>query len=145
MEQSKNTFLIVAASLSALAAILHLACIVFGAPMYLFLGAGKQMAHLADAGHWYPTVITSFIAGILFIWSLYALSGAGVIRRLPLLRFALCAITAIYLVRSVAFIPLMPHFPDNSPNFWFWSSFICFVLGVIHLVGTRQVWATLKK
>ena len=145
MEKSKNTFLIIAAGLSALAAILHIACIVFGAPMYLFMGAGKQMAHLADAGHWYPTVVTSFIAGILFIWSLYALSGAGVIRRLPLLRVALCAITAIYLVRSVAFIPLAPHFPENSPSFWFWSSFICFVFGVMYLIGTWQVWAKLKK
>jgi hypothetical protein len=109
------------------------------------MGAGKQMAHLADAGHWYPTVVTSFIAGILFIWSLYALSGAGVIRRLPLLRVALCAITAIYLVRSVAFIPLMPHFPENSISFWFWSSSICFVFGLMHFIGTWQVWPKLKK
>ena len=144
MKQSKNIFLIIAASLSALAAVLHLACIAFGAPMYLFLGAGKQMAQLAEAGHWYPTVITSFITGILFIWSLYALSGAGVIRRLPLLRVALCAITAIYLVRSVAFIPLMPHFPENSTSFWFWSSSICFVFVAVHFIGTWQVWVRLK-
>jgi hypothetical protein len=143
MQQSKNTFLIIAASLSALAALLHLACIVFGAPLYLFLGAGKQMAHLADIGHWYPTVVTSFIAGVLLIWSLYALSGAGVIRRLPLLRVALCAITAIYLARSVAFVPLMQHFPENSPSFWFWSSSICFVFGLMYFIGTWQVWAKL--
>jgi len=144
MKQSKNIFLIIAASLSALAALFHLACIVFGAPMYLLMGAGSQMAHLAEIGHWYPTVVTSFIASILFIWSLYALSGGGVIRRLPLLRFALCAITTIYLVRSVAFLPLMPYFPENSPSFWFWSSSICFVIGLMYLMGTWQVWAKLK-
>jgi hypothetical protein len=144
MKPSKNIFLIIAASLSALAALFHIACIIFGGPMYLLMGAGSQMAHLADAGHWYPTVVTSFIASILFIWSLYALSGAGVIRRLPLLRFALCAITAIYLARSVAFVALMPHFPENSPTFWFWSSAICFVFGLMYFIGTWQVWAKLK-
>ena len=145
MEQPKNSLLIIAASFSAIAALLHLACIIFGAPMYLLMGAGQQMAHLADAGHWYPTVVTSVIAVILMLWSLYALSGAGVIRRLPLLRVALCAITTIYLVRSVAFVPLMQYFPENSAAFWFWSSSICFVFGLVYLLGTRQVWTRLKK
>jgi hypothetical protein len=145
MESSKNIFLIIAASLSAIAALLHFACILFGAPMYLFMGAGKQMAYLAATGHWYPTVVTSFIAGVLLVWSLYALSGAGIIRRLPLLRVALCAITVIYLARGVVFVPLMQYFPENSPSFWLWSSSICFVFGLVHLVGTRQVWASLKK
>lgn len=143
MGRTHNRFLIVGATLSAVAALLHLGCIVFGAPWYRFLGAGEQMAQMDLAGHWYPTVATLVITTILLAWSLYALSGAGVIRRLPLTRLALCAITGVYLLRGIAFTPLMAYFPDNSTGFWLWSSAICLAFGVVHLIGLRQVWARL--
>lgn len=47
-------------------------------------------------------------AAILVLFGLYALSGAGQIRRLPLLRTALIAATAIYLLRGLVLIPQMP-------------------------------------
>ena len=143
MDRTRNKFLIAGAALSALAAVLHLGCIVFGAPWYRFLGAGEQMAQMDLAGHWYPTVATLVITVILLVWSLYALSGAGVIRKLPLTRLALCAITGVYVLRGVAFTPLMAYFPGKSTTFWFWSSAICLSIGVVHLVGLRQVWARL--
>ena len=143
MDRTRNKFLIAGAALSAVAALLHLGCIVFGAPWYRFLGAGEQMAQMDLAGHWYPTIATLVIASILIVWSLYALSGAGVIRQLPLTRLALCAITGVYLLRGVAFAPLMAYFPGNSAAFWFWSSAICLAFGVVHLIGLRQVWARL--
>jgi hypothetical protein len=138
-----NRFLVAGAALSALAALVHLGCIVFGAPWYRFLGAGERMAQLDLAGHWLPTVATLAIAAILATWSLFALSGAGVIRRLPLTRVALCAITGVYLLRGSAFAALQPYFPGNSGTFWFWSSAICLAIGVVHLVGLRQAWARL--
>jgi hypothetical protein len=140
MVSTHNRFLIAGASLSAFAALLHLACIVFGAPMYRALGAGEQMAQMAADGHWYPTMITLAIAAILGIWSLYALSGAGAIRRLPLLRVGLCVITGIYLLRGVAFVALMGSYPDNSMTFWIVSSAICLAIGCVHFLGLRQVW-----
>jgi hypothetical protein len=102
------------------------------------------MAQMDLAGHWYPTVATLVIATMLLVWSAFALSGAGVIRRLPLTRAALCAITAVYLLRGVAFAPLMAYFPGNSAAFWAWSSGICLGFGVVHLIGLRQVWARLS-
>ena len=143
MGRTRNKFLIAGAALSALAAVLHLGCIVFGAPWYRFLGAGEQMAQMVLAGHWYPTVATLVITVILLVWSLYALSGAGVIRKLPLTRLALCAITGVYVLRGVAFTPLMAYFPGNSTTVWFWRSAVCLSFGVVHLVGLRQVWARL--
>lgn len=135
-----NPWLIFGAGLSALAALLHVGAVVFGAPWYRFLGAGEQMARMASEGRPYPAVVTLGIAAVLVIWSLYALSGAGVIGRLPLLRAALCAITAIYLLRSVAFLPLMTVIPGNSLTFWLTSSAICLVFGMVHLIGLLQVW-----
>ncbi len=143
MDSTRNSFLIAGAALSASAALLHLGCIAFGAPWYRFLGAGEQMAQLDLAGHWYPTVATLVISSILFAWSFYALSGAGVIRKLPLVRTALCAITGVYLLRGFASAPLMAYFPGNSASFWFWSSAICLAIGVIHLIGLKQVWSRL--
>jgi hypothetical protein len=138
-----NRFLLAGATLSALAALAHLGCIAFGGPWYRFFGAGERMAQLAEAGHWLPTAMTVSIAAVLSTWAAYALSGAGVIRRLPLLRVVLCAITAVYLVRGLGFVALMPRFPGNSLAFWIVSSAICLGVGLVHLFGVRQAWAFL--
>lgn len=143
MDSTGSPYLIVGAAFSAFAALLHLGAIAFGAPWYRFLGAGERMTQMAAAGRVYPNVVTLAIASVLFVWSLYALSGAGVIGRLPFLRLALCAITGIYLLRSVAFVPLMTRIPGNSLTFWLTSSAICLVIGLVHLVGLRQAWAHL--
>ena len=141
MEDTRNAFLIAGALLSALAAALHVGCIVFGAPWYRFFGAGERMAQMAIAGNWYPTVVTAAIAFVLAMWSQYALSGAGVIRALPLLRLALCGITAIYLLRGLVIVPLVVL--GKSTPFWWWSSMICLLIGSVHLAGLSQVWARL--
>ena len=144
MTSPGSKLLVAAAVLSGLAASMHLACLVVGAPLFRLLGAGEQIAQLHLAGHWYPTVVTLVIAGILFGWSAYALSGAGVLRKLPLRRTVLSVITAIYIVRGVAFVPVMAYFPGNSMTFWVVSSSICLLIGIVHLVGLRQSWSRLS-
>lgn len=143
MDGTRDLFLIAGAMLSALAALLHLGCILFGASWYRFFGAGERMAQMAIAGSWYPTIVTLIIAAILATWSLYALSGAGVIPRLPLLRLALCAITAVYLLRGIAVLPIIAFYPDKGTLFWWWSSGICLSIGLVHLAGLAQVWTRL--
>lgn len=138
-----NGFLVAGGALSALAAITHLGCIAFGAPWYRALGAGEAMAQMDLAGHWYPTVATLVIAGLLFVWSAYALSAAGAIRKLPLTRLVLILVTGIYLLRGTAFAALVPYFPGNSTTFWVLSSAICLVIGLLHLAGLKQVWSRL--
>jgi hypothetical protein len=145
MERSRNSFLIYGAALSAAAALLHLACIAFGAPMYRFVGAGEAMARLAEAGHWYPTTAATVIALVLALWSVYALSGARVIPRLPLLRTGLCMITGVYLLRGIAAPAISPYFPGNTLTFWVWSSSICLGIGVVHLLGLREAWPQLRR
>lgn len=143
MPNDTNPFLLSAAVLNALVALLHVGCVMFGASWYRFFGAGEKMAAMADAGRWYPTVLTLGIAAMFTVWSLYTLSGAGVIRRLPLLRVALCLITAAYLLRGVAWVALMRSLPENGRSFWFWSSAISVAIGVVHVVGLRQSWIRL--
>ena len=51
MEVYMNIWLIIAGALSALAAVLHLGCIYFGATWYRFFGAGEQIvSNLQDGG-----------------------------------------------------------------------------------------------
>ena len=143
MENQKNIALIFGAMLSAVAALLHLACIYFGAPLFRFLGT-EAMAKMYESGNTtHPIIACVILATILFSWSAYALSGAGVIRKLPLLRFALIGITSVYLIRGLAFPFLTSYFPENSMLFWYLSSAIVFAFGLIHFMGVKQVWARL--
>ncbi|GHE87284.1 hypothetical protein [Thalassotalea profundi] len=135
-----NIFLISAGALSAIAAILHLACIYFGASWYRFLGAGEQMAQLAEQGSTKPAMITAGIFCVLSLWSLYAFSAAGIIVRLPFIKVVLLIITAIYLIRGVAGLFLMANPLGRTPEFWLWSSIICLVIGIVHLIGILQHW-----
>jgi len=143
MHTSYNIWLIIAAGLSAIAAALHLAIIFGGANWYRFFGAGEHMALATIAGRWYPAIITTGIALVLSIWSAYALSGAGVIQTLPLLKFGLIVITAVYLLRGLAIIPLFIIAREKTTPFLLWSSAICCGYGAVHLLGLTQVWSIL--
>lgn len=135
--------LILGASLSAAAAVAHLACIAIGPSAYRFMGAGERMARAAEANRLRPKLITAAIAAILLLWSAYALSGAGVIAALPMTRFVLASVSAVYLGRAVA-SPFLKHvFPENSTTFWWISSSICGVMGLLHAYGTLSLWARL--
>ncbi|MBK6296498.1 MAG: hypothetical protein IPF55_21535 [Rhodoferax sp.] len=131
---------------SALAASLHLAIIVKGGPWYRFFGAGEEMARMAEAGRWLPTLVTAGIAAVLFVWSAYALAAAGWMvnpARLPWLKLGLSTITAVYLLRGLAVVPLWWWAPTQATPFWWWSSAICLGYGLVHLSGLVQVWPNL--
>ncbi|MCF2858122.1 hypothetical protein L1286_11615 [Pseudoalteromonas sp. SMS1] len=123
------------------AALLHVGCIIFGPDWYLFLGAGQQMASMAEAGLIEPTIITSMIAIILTMWGFYGLSGAGVIVQLPFQNPALGLIACVLIFRGLSFPLLMPKFPENSLTFWVVSSAICLVMGISFALG---IWLKVK-
>jgi len=137
-------WLALGAVLSAAAAVLHLAVIAGGPNWYRFFGAGERMAVMAERGHWYPPLVTAGIAAVLAAWAAFALSGAGLIARLPLLRTALVAITLIYLARGLLIVPVVLIVPWPEGAFDFWSSLIVLVYGIVHAVGLWRAWPTLK-
>ena len=143
MPKYLNPFFMVGALLSAIAALLHLGIIVGGPDWYRFFGAGERFAVAAAQGHLYPDLVTAGIAAVLGIWSAYALAGAKLIRPLPLLKPALVVITAIYLVRGIAFAPAVLAVGEQMTPFVLWSSAICLGYGIVHLVGLIQRWSTL--
>lgn len=134
-----NPFLLAGGALSAIAALLHLGCIRYGAPWYRFFGAGERMARLAEAGSPVATLVTLAIATVLGLWALYALL-AGLGLPLPVL----CLVTAVYLLRGLGGLLLVKRGLGRSAAFWLWSSAICLTLGGLHLVGLSQVWSAIQ-
>jgi hypothetical protein len=130
--------------LSVLAAILHLAVIAGGPSWSRFVGAGEAMAQAAERGSATPALITLAIAAILTIWALYAFSGAGIVRRLPLLRTALVLISAVYLLRAFALVPALILKPEVVDTFAVVSSLIVLAYGLAYAIGTWAQWPALK-
>ncbi|MEW8690778.1 MAG: hypothetical protein AB2535_06800 [Candidatus Thiodiazotropha endolucinida] len=126
-------------TLSLLAAFLHIAIIIGGPAWYRFFGAGERFARLAERGSPLPDIITAIIALILLLWSLYAFAGAGLVRRLPWLRSILMLITAVYLIRGMALLPLALIMPQAVDSFLILSSLVCITIGILHFSGTRQM------
>jgi len=135
-----NPWLVAGGALSAAASIAHLAIIVGGPRWYDFFGAGPRMVRLAEQGSPKPALITLFIAAVLAVWAAYALSGAGLLPRLPLLKLALLAITAVYVLRAVGYIPLLMVTGSPVGTFAWVSSAIVLSYAVVHVVGTLELW-----
>ena len=135
-----NPFLILGALMSAIAAALHVGIVVKGAPWYRSFGAGEAFATAAEQKKLWPHVATLAIAFVLFVWSAYALSGAGLLRPLPYLQLALLAITGVYLLRGAALLPLLAFSRDKATPFIVWSSAVCLLYGAVHAAGLAQVW-----
>ena len=144
MPRDRNLWLIAGGWLSVAASLLHIGCIIGGPDWYRFFGAGEGMARAAERGEIYPTLVTFGIAAILAIWAAYAFAGAGVIRRLPLMKAALVAISAIYLLRGLALVPIALN-PAAQTPFNIWSSLIVLGYGIVYAIGTARAWPRLSK
>lgn len=135
-----NAWLMAGGVLSGAASIAHLAVIVGGPRWYDAFGAGPRMVRLAEQGSPVATAITLGIAAVLAIWAAYAFSGAGLIPRLPLLRLALTAITAVYVLRAFGYIPALMAAGAPVGAFAWVSSAIVLVFAVVHVLGTLPLW-----
>jgi hypothetical protein len=96
-------------------------------------------------------LVTSLVVALVFaIWGLYGLSGAGLFRRLPLLRLGLLVIGAIYTLRGLLLLPLLlaslgllaspePILPQALL-----ASLVSLLIGCLYLIGTIAAWRDLR-
>lgn len=98
---------------------------------------------MAERGSPRPALITLAIVALLAASSAYALSGAGRIRRLPLLRTGLVVITAVYLLRGLVLVPILAMNGWRADSFTWWSSLIVLTYGIVHAAGTIRAWPAL--
>ena len=80
----------------------------------------------------------------MFLCALYALSGAGIIRKICLLRTALVVITSICLLRGMVLIPLLVLVPGKLSDFDIVGSLVWFLAGLSYLLGTVGKWQHLS-
>jgi hypothetical protein len=139
--QHSSSSLLIAAGLSSFTiAVAHLGIMFLGAPGYRWFGA-PGLAVEVERGSSVPALMCIAVAALLCLWGLYALSGAGRVRRLPLLRTGIVIIGVIYLLRGLLGIPqLVDLFGGRNvaPIRYLGFSLVSGVTGVLYLGG---LWA----
>jgi len=135
----------VAAASSAFIAALHVVIIFVGARAYRYFGAGEPMARLDEQGSLVPAIVTAFLTLVFTVWAAYALSGAGLLRRLPLLRTGLIVIGVLYTARGILLEPqavwFLSGYREAVPPRQLVFSAVSLLTGLAYLAGTRAAWS----
>jgi len=139
-----KSYLLIVGLIAAAGAVLHIA-IAFGGPeWYAFFGAPQGLVEMARSGNVRAPISCLIIASVLTVFAAYAFSGAGRIRRLPLLRLGLAAIGAVLILRGIAFVPMILWRPDalsgicdcrSVDTFIIVTSMLCLAMGVGYAGG----------
>jgi hypothetical protein len=131
--------LLVAAGCSAAAALLHVAILLVGPPWYRWFGAPSLADRIENGSVLGPTLLTLAVAAVLVVWAGYGLSGAGVVRRFPLLRVGLYTIAVIYLLRGLQVAVEVPAAVQGKvpARFAVFSAYSA-LAGLLYLVGALR-------
>ncbi|QCJ70133.1 hypothetical protein C9446_09885 [Providencia heimbachae] len=127
--------LYLASIFTLIAALLHFACLFWGAAGFRFLGAGESLVKKAEKGSWYPNVAAIIVGGVLAICATYAFTAAKGSPTLPFTSPILMIVATIFLLRAALFPLLKSRFEGNSDLFWYVSSSVCLILGLFYLAG----------
>jgi len=127
--------LIAGGLIAGLTAIWHLLMIVGGPDWYAFAHAPKYIVESARQHTFVAPIAAVFIAGLMFACTVYSFSGAGLIRRVPLLKSALITISMICLIRALVTVPYLIRAKLDVWNMvasfgWFFVG-VCFLLGAV--------------
>lgn len=119
----------------------------FSPSLSLYFGAPEALV-----SNIYALILVSFaVAGILTIFGLYAISGAGYIRALPWLKQVLTAISVIFILRGFLIVPeflvVMGTLKCSIPVA---PRFVAFsigslVMGFFFITGTIGEWRSFSK
>lgn len=140
--------LLLGASLSLFLGVFHVPFLFLGEAAARFFSAPPLVLRLVREHSPWLCLVVLVVLGVFGLFGAYGLSGAGKIRRLPLLRFGLVAVAAIYTLRGLVFplelrlVMLNPEkFPPQKPVF----SLIALGVGVLYWVGLRGLWHELSR
>lgn len=135
--KASNILLLLAALANALIALFHLVVVFVGGPAYRYFGV-NELSDLQEQGSLIPAALTLALTALFAVWATYALSGAGVIRRLPLLKTALIAIGLIYSLRGIFVIQNLILLVKGAPWYPMAALFsaIALIIGIATLAGS---------
>lgn len=143
---NKNPFLILAAALSFGIAVFQ-AVISFVPEWCAAFGLGDELVSN-------PLLLLAAGLGMTLVFSacgFYALSGAGIIRRLPLLRTGLLLIGAVYLLRGLPIVlqilVVLNVLPSQGPvpAIYLMVFLVAFLTGLAFLIGLVVGWKQMKQ
>lgn len=146
MNISSSRWLLAAALLSFGIALLHLAIIFAGPGAYAWFGAPALGAAEA-AGAAYPDVVTAGLVVVFALFGVYALAGAGRVRRPPLLPLGLALVGAVFTLRGLVIIPeaiQLARGPAGYPPRYAAFSLVSLATGICFLAGTLPRWKALR-
>lgn len=135
MKSGAAVALLVVALLAVFTALAHLCCIFLGPSCYRAQLAPPVVVQASINGTLYAPVVTIIVSGLFLACAVFALYGADLIRKLPLLRAALLIIALICLVRGIATIPLLLRIPALNSPFALAAGLIWFIAGCLYLYG----------
>ncbi|HLM67366.1 MAG TPA: hypothetical protein VK358_07560 [Longimicrobium sp.] len=140
---ASSRWLTIAAALCFGIALLHAAAIFMGPDAYAYLGA-PELGRAEAAGSAVPDLITAVLVVVFGAFGAYALSGAGRVRRLPLLRVGLAAIGAVFTLRGLAVFVEVAQLGSGGPPRMVVFSLVSLITGVAFLAGTLPRWRALN-
>ncbi len=97
------------------------------------VGIEHEMRELATQGAALPYIFTLLTAAAFLIFGLYALSGAGALRRLPLLRMGLVCIAVVYIYRATLYEGLAAVRDGDGTQIAFAA--IALLIGLCYAIG----------
>jgi hypothetical protein len=134
-----GAILLVLAALIAMAtAVAHMSCIFLGPECYAAQMAPPQIIESAKNGTYLAPIGTVFASSIFIIVGLYALSGAGIFRQLPLLKYAIYIIGTLCIIRGILPLQLWIRHPDKVNDIVFYTGIVWLVTGLLYLIGYRM-------
>lgn len=118
----------------------------FSPSLSLYFGAPEALVKNTFA----LIVVSLLVAGVLVVFGLYALSGAGFIRKLPFLKQGLVAISCVFIIRGLLLLPellvvvgVFDVAISVAPRFVIFS-IGSLLIGIIFIAGTLGGWSTLS-
>lgn len=134
---------VIALSIGALiatsTAIAHLSCIFIGPSCYKAQLAPPYIIRSAIEGTLVAPIGTAVVSSLFLACALFAVSGAGLIKRLPLLKLALVTISVLCILRGLVTIPSSFFFPAMASTYSLVAGIVWFVAGCLYLYGYRCV------
>lgn len=111
----------------------HVIGLIWAWSFFRSVGIEPEMRQLAQQGSALPYLFTLMTAAAFLACGLYALSGAGDLRRLPFLRTALLSLAVIYLYRATLYEGIAAVRDGDGAQIAFAS--IALVIGLCYACG----------
>ena len=138
MNSKHGVILLTLAALIAICTgLAHLSCIYFGPECYAAQLAPPIIVESAKAGTFLAPLGAIFASAIYILLGCYALSGAKIIRKLPLLKFGIYTIAFVCIVRGILPLQLWLRQPDKVSDAVFYTGIVWLIAGLLYFFGFR--------